>query len=186
MVDEVFKTLGETVRNDVAPLLKREPGDGFKALGTATKELGGGLWTAVKNTFGGTKSVTGGVARTTFGLADRTAGVVSWTTKPINWLIRRPFLGPVAIVGAAALGGKAVMDYYSEKRDAVNTLGYDPSVGPIPAPAYPTHMNVTTPEDYASLQSRMKDSAVSQDSAQFAQAEAAKREQAGTPVVAKL
>lgn len=171
--------------------MARELGDGVKALQTTGESIFGAVGNAFNNLFGGTKTGGGAAGKVVLGLGDRAAGAAALAGRPIAWILNRKYLGPLTLVGGAALAGKAVLNHYEEKREAVNQMGFDPSQPPAHPPVQPImapagHMNCTSPADYAAMQARMKDSAAAEQT-QFAAAEAEKRAAAGagTPV-AKL
>lgn len=156
--------------------MAREPNQGFEALKKALLDVGPSVGKAAENFWGGTSGTGSAVGRATRGVVDRAAGTASLMVRPFNWLLKGKITGPLALIGGAGAIAVAVKNHYSDQRDAVNALGYNPEAMP------PVYKNSVSPEDYAAMQSRLKDSAP----AGFAAAEAEKRTQAQPQSGAKL
>ncbi|MBA4274563.1 MAG: hypothetical protein C0436_02795 [Alphaproteobacteria bacterium] len=147
--------------------MARQPNQGFNALKTALLDVGPSIGKAAENMFGGASGTGSVVGRATRGVIDRAAGGASLLVRPFNWMLKGKITGPLALIGGAGAIAVGIKNHYSDQRDTVNALGYNPEA------VTPVYKNSVSPEDYAAMQSRLKDSTP----AGFAAAEAEKRTQ---------
>ncbi len=141
----------EPAAETVAKATSEAPG--FKALQTAGTDLWESTKKAGANLWAGTEAQAGKLKGGSRGLADRAAGALAKTTAPVRWVLKRPVLGPVALVAGAATAGMAIKNHYSNRRDEFNAMAYDPNMA---VTVYPTYKNSVTPQEAAALDARLK------------------------------